>query len=611
MESPPATNVIDLTLESDEDEISKIPCSDFIDSTDFVKKELEEAVGISDEITEIPREAEGEVVESIEEEGTSTFPVARVTPDEAIVPEAVAPANTASEVGDPEDIPAAFIPPRPIAQPQLSLPELIARDQQLEAMIRDGINLFHTSQNQNPPSTTPQRSIISNGPSTPTRTSAHINDEAADSAASLEFQKFKKKYEGRKQRAQTTLSEDIEYLKAFQAEENHCRLQKKKRAYVERQAQDAADDERLFFSDIERSPGNERTDFPAISPGGQSDTPAPKKAKPNRANKIPMSALQESMRVGFDAGNARSKKKSAKKERKRKEPSKKKVSADKITKSKGKNDADKAPKKKGRPRKGPEISNIASLLNNDLIADAQANQAKPDVPGFTSTVRKNALAELIASMPADQQKLYGADRSALDKACRAFSGVQSIKAKGKDGWLLRGMRSHLMSYQLLGAAFLRDRENSGTRPYGGIQSDDMGLGKTVMMIANLLDGKASDRSPNRTTLIVCPPALTTQWMNEINKHIEPGALGEVIVYRSGTRLMSADPVRTLSNMDVVITTYQEVLRSWPSCDAPLHLVSEEAKQLWWNQRKLHRFFKTCVDPLQLPLIKVTAAPDTR
>jgi hypothetical protein len=63
-------------------------------------------------------------------------------------------------------------------------------------------------------------------------------------------------------------------------------------------------------------------------------------------------------------------------------------------------------------------------------------------------------------------------------------------------------------------------------------------------------------------------------MNEIEKHTEPGALGEVIVYRSGTRIMSSDPVRTLSNMDVVITTYQEVLRSYPHCEAPNHLVSE-------------------------------------
>jgi hypothetical protein len=89
-------------------------------------------------------------------------------------------------------------------------------------------------------------------------------------------------------------------------------------------------------------------------------------------------------------------------------------------------------------------------MNHDLIADAQANQDKPDAPGFTSYRRKDALKELIASMPADQQKIYTADKTAIDKACRSFSGVQSIKARGSSGWLLKGMRSALQNYQLLG-----------------------------------------------------------------------------------------------------------------------------------------------------------------
>ena len=431
MEGHAATDVIDLTFESVDDEVSEIPRAEFIDSTDIVKQELEEPVDISDEISGTPGEIERELAESVEQEAASTSSVARVNPrvtPEVAVPDRTGPADIAAEDGIPRDVPAAFIPPRPIAPQRLSREQLIARDQELEAMLRDGIINFHASENQNPSSTTPQRSNNSNGPSAPTRTPPRISDEAEEAAAAAEFQKLKRKYELRKHRDQTTFSEDIDYQKACQAETNRIRLQKKKRAYAKREAQDAANDERVFCSDIERSPRNERTDFPPISPGGESDAPVPKRSKPNRANKIPLSALQESMRVGFDAGNANSKK-SAKKERNRKEPSKKKVSADKVTKSKGKKVADRAPKKKGRPRRGPEISNIASLLNHNLIAEAQANQARPDAPGFTSTVRKNALAELIASMPADQQKLYGAERTALDKACRAFSGVQSIKAK--------------------------------------------------------------------------------------------------------------------------------------------------------------------------------------
>ena len=42
---------------------------------------------------------------------------------------------------------------------------------------------------------------------------------------------------------------------------------------------------------------------------------------------------------------------------------------------------------------------------------------------------------------------------------------------------------------------MRDRENSGSRPYGGIQSDDMGLGKTGTPPFPTLLKQYSDQSP--------------------------------------------------------------------------------------------------------------------
>lgn len=68
-----------------------------------------------------------------------------------------------------------------------------------------------------------------------------------------------------------------------------------------------------------------------------------------------------------------------------------------------------------------------------------------------------------------------------------------MKADGKGGWKLKGMVSSLFHYQvgkplhqinpvnlitikLLGAAFMRDRENGKERPYGGFQADEMGFG---------------------------------------------------------------------------------------------------------------------------------------
>lgn len=107
------------------------------------------------------------------------------------------------------------------------------------------------------------------------------------------------------------------------------------------------------------------------------------------------------------------------------------------------------------------------------------------------------------------------------------------------------------------------------------------IGKTIMTIAAILDGKSDKKARNKTTLIVATAALTTQWLQEIDKHAGT-ALGSVIVYRSGSRIMSNTPVAMLSSMDVVITSYQEVLRSMPKNEPPLELVTKEAKEQWWK-----------------------------
>jgi hypothetical protein len=454
----PRANVINLTVDSDEDQISEILHTGIVQATDFVTtkpEEPKEPTGILDTISETERDAERDAFGSIETGGSSASAVAQTllqvnpeaTPEETTLASDVNSANPSAKASVLENNAIAFIPPRPTAI-QLSREEYIARDKELEALLREGVISFYASQEQNPPSTAPQKSNDKNSPSTHTSPPSPISDQSTDAAAAARFQKLKKQYEVRKRRADTTFSEDIEYEKACQEEEARLRLREKKQMYAEREAQGAADDERLFFSDIEPSPANGPSDFPAISPDSDREAPASKRPKVNRPNKIPTLALQESMSVGFEAENSR-RKKSAKNRHQNKDRTKK-VSRDRVQKSKNKKNKDKATNKRGRSRRGPEIANIDSLIGHNLIADAQANQGKPGAPGFTSSRRKDALKELIASMPTDQQKLYTADKTAIDKACRSFSGQQSIKAKGSSGWQLKGMRSSLEHYQLLG-----------------------------------------------------------------------------------------------------------------------------------------------------------------
>jgi SNF2 family DNA or RNA helicase len=147
------------------------------------------------------------------------------------------------------------------------------------------------------------------------------------------------------------------------------------------------------------------------------------------------------------------------------------------------------------------------------------------------------------------------------------------------------MKSSLLHYQLLGTAFMREREGSQTRPYGGLVSDDMGLGKTVMAIANIVDGRADPKSKVKATLVVAPSSLVNQWMNEISTHADISKFGRVLQYRSGSRGISADPVADFSDSFVVITSYSEVVRSWPKKDPPPELCTGRAISEWWEQQR--------------------------
>ena len=79
---------------------------------------------------------------------------------------------------------------------------------------------------------------------------------------------------------------------------------------------------------------------------------------------------------------------------------------------------------------------------------------------------------------------------------------------------------------------------------------------------------------------------------ELEKHVAPGYLARIIRYHSGARLLSNNPVADLREYDIILTTYSEVQKSYPSCDPPKHLATEEAKNKWWAE-----FYQTNVGPL--------------
>lgn len=154
---------------------------------------------------------------------------------------------------------------------------------------------------------------------------------------------------------------------------------------------------------------------------------------------------------------------------------------------------------------------------------------------------------------------------------------------------------------------MRERETGTVHPLGGLQADQMGFGKTVMMIATILANPPGPHD-SKCTLIVCTPAILTQWMDEISLHVEHGVLPHIFRFQASTCLATfgknCEPV--LSNANIILTTYQEVVRSYPRHKFPKGLTTAEQKENWWKgiyERKrgiLHKihFFRVVLDEAQ-------------
>ena len=163
-----------------------------------------------------------------------------------------------------------------------------------------------------------------------------------------------------------------------------------------------------------------------------------------------------------------------------------------------------------------------------------------------------------------------------------------MKAAPDGNWEVKGMKSTLKHFQILGISFMRRRETGDRKPRGGILADEMGLGKTVMTIANIVNGAPRDKTKTRATLIVASPALVTQWDEEIRRHCQSKkenkqhGIGRVLQWRAGHRINSNDILGMLEEADVVLTTYNEVSKSYPKPIIPPHITTALHKDRWWS-----------------------------
>jgi len=100
------------------------------------------------------------------------------------------------------------------------------------------------------------------------------------------------------------------------------------------------------------------------------------------------------------------------------------------------------------------------------------------------------------------------------------------------------------------------------------------------MLANIVNGQPPKGHHPRTTLLVASPSLLAQWGREITQHTECNL--KVMRYGSGNRLDSTNASDILKGHDIILTTYSEVMKSYPKNEPPIECQTAEQKIAWWK-----------------------------
>lgn len=319
-------------------------------------------------------------------------------------------------------------------------------------------------------------------------------EEMAHRRALAEFQKKKRIYEKIKEEHNGYLPfrQDIEWMKIKGAED--ARLKKRRRELVAAQESEEYDLFPQVYSQPEEEDAFDDSDGDLY--GASSSRKRRRGDQPGKQSVLTsfQAAERQSMLVALDADDDSPRRKKKKKgaadaeqdntqqsSAKGKGP-KSKAARPSQGKAAGKSSAKGTRKTAKNKRELERAAKQASSLFNANVFEQQAGMGAADQPVLQTRRKAEALKELIASVPLQEKSQAKTDMNILLQASKDFDGHGACKIAPHGNWLVRGMRTSLKGYQVLGSAFMRRRENDAQEPKGGLMADQMGLGKTLMML---------------------------------------------------------------------------------------------------------------------------------
>ncbi|KAL4260457.1 SNF2/RAD54 helicase family protein [Pleurotus pulmonarius] len=174
-----------------------------------------------------------------------------------------------------------------------------------------------------------------------------------------------------------------------------------------------------------------------------------------------------------------------------------------------------------------------------------------------------------AATDIDKFLMAAGNSEQFDGNARVDTALETLGLTGQYQ-LIPGMQIALMPHQIIGVAWMINKENSYFK--GGILGDEMGLGKTVQMIATMIKN-VSTNPACRANLVIAPTALLEQWKNEIEAKTNTDF--KVLIYHGNNKPRRK---KELLNYDVVLTTFATMAYEWPDVEAEQKRKKAKAKR---------------------------------
>ena len=445
------------------------------------------------------------------------------------------------------------------------------------------------------------------------------------------FAEIKRQYKAKRKAKTNTMHDDIAFRKAQDAEKVRIRKLEARMYQMDSSEEEVEESEdNLFVPDSTPPPPSSKR---ANAEGGKAegdDEGRPGKGsrskkqkitdKPKRTKAELRSELYHNLMAGYEEEDAKDKRKeeydAMRADKMDKQDDRRKQKAQKDPNAKHTHELMKGKKpgkkSKARPKPRTKKKSVRNFRTTNIYDESNANLTKLTMPAMHGKEKHKAMTDLIASIPLEESKKAQAtsDRASILKATTVLGNcrVNEDHAQGEGDWNLRGMKTPLFHHQVQGAARMKERETGEKLPLGGVLADEMGFGKTLMSIATMIANPPAPTEEQRCTLIICSPAIISQWDDEINKHTRSGVLGSIIRHHGHTRISSKgasgrDAIAMMETAGVVLSTYSEVIKSYPKCAIPERLTRPVEKMAWWKEeweRKrnlLHRvqFYRVILD----------------